>query len=660
MFGALISQLDKLIGLDGESDRHDALMVETLAAFVPRMPWLYAILLVNLSGLLVSLNGSMNFLKWFGAVILAILALRLFHWVGMRGRSLSRSDATRELRNIFVIGIVMCSAYCGWTFALYVQSGVEDRDHIILFGSLAALGCSFALSPLPGAAKIPLFLLSLPLALLLISTGKIAFVGMGLTLITLIYVAMRLINAQNLTFQRLVHSRFDIELEKKRAEAAERKAINERSLANKVAETDFLTGLVNRRALLAGIEDRARQRVPIVLALIDLDGFKPINDTFGHESGDALLVTVSRRLRDLVKPPGIVARLGGDEFALLLDGNRPEAARATVAAAIARIGEPAHHDGRNLIVSACAGMASAEAAPGDPTQIIRMADMALFSAKRSGRGTAVQFSSAIENDVKRRAAIEVALRVPGVEQDIELAYQPIVDLATREVRSFEALARWRHSELGWISPSEFIPITEQISLVEQISDSLIARAAREASLWPESTQLSFNFSAVQLCSVGSAERVVGLVRESGLHPSRLQIEITETALLADFDAGRRNLSHLSRQGVNLVLDDFGAGYASISYLREMQFDAIKLDGSLITAATNGKTGLPLLKGVLDLCRAVGLPCIAEHVETAVQAATLRRLGCRYGQGFWLGRPMPAQNAIALAKSGATRPLKLAG
>ena len=214
--------------------------------------------------------------------------------------------------------------------------------------------------------------------------------------------------------------------------------------------------------------------------------------------------------------------------------------------------------------------------------------------------------------------------------------------------SFEALARWRHSELGWISPSEFIPITEQISVVERISEVLLRRAAAEALRWPSSIRLSFNLSAVQLCSEASAQRILQLVAEAGLPPARLQLEVTETALLGDFDAARRNLALLSKAGVRLALDDFGAGYASISYLREMSFDAVKLDGSLVVAASADRAGMRLLQGVLDLCRAVDLPCIAEHVETDEQVGLLRAMGCQFGQGYWLARPMSAEQARGAA------------
>lgn len=387
-----------------------------------------------------------------------------------------------------------------------------------------------------------------------------------------------------------------------------------------------------------------------MVALLDLDGFKTINDKFGHSTGDALLVEVSRRLRELLEPSGIVARLGGDEFALLLRGRSKDVARDVVADAIQRLGEPHSCEGRQLIVSACAGVAFTQAGESDPTQMIRRADIALFAAKRKGRQRMEVFSPELEREIKRRAEIEVALRSPGVEREIELAFQPILDLGTMEVTSFEALARWRHSELGWISPSEFIPITEQIPVIEKISDGLLIRACHEALHWPETVSLSFNLSAVHLCSSGAAERVIDIVRRCNLNPARLQIEVTETALMGDFDAARRSLAQLRGEGVRLVLDDFGAGYASISYLREMQFDAIKLDGSLVTAA-NGPKGYPLLKGVIELCRAVGLPCVAEHVETEGSVGLLRDLGCQFAQGYWLARPMSAESARQITKSG---------
>jgi len=664
-FAKAAALFDDALGLSGRSERDHALRVETLHAFLPRMPWIYAILIVNLSGLLAATHDSLTYVTSAGAVLLVVLAVRLVHWTLLPRRSLSETDVGKELRNIFIVGALLCTGYCLWTFALYAQSDIEDRNHIVLFASLAALGCSFALSPMPSASKMPLYLLALPLAVLLISTRQIAFMGMGATLLTLIYVALRLIKAENVTFRRLVNSRFDLELEKRRAEGAERSALRERSLARKLAETDVLTGLANRRALLGKIEAHARERIErLAVALVDLDGFKPVNDTFGHGAGDALLVEISQRLRAIIDPLGTVARLGGDEFAVLLPDCDETDARAVIAEVIAEIERPCRYEGRTLRVSACAGIACGLADELDPTKPIRMADIALFAAKSNGRGKLEVYMHELETEIARRAEIEIALRGSQIEEEIDVAFQPILDLGALEVRSFEALARWKHSKLGWIPPSEFIPISEKISALEILTPILLRRASNEASRWPEKIRLSFNMSAVELCSERSADQIIDLVSASGLDPRRLQIEVTETAILADFDAARRNLAALRERGVLIVLDDFGAGFASISYLREMQFDAVKLDGSLLTAATPEAGGIPLLRGVLELCRSVGLPCVAEHVETENQVAMLRHLGCTYGQGYWLAPPLSAESAYQFAQSelipfGAARMLKQA-
>jgi predicted signal transduction protein with EAL and GGDEF domain len=282
------------------------------------------------------------------------------------------------------------------------------------------------------------------------------------------------------------------------------------------------------------------------------------------------------------------------------------------------------------------------------SEAVRRADIALYAAKRRSRGSVAIFSTDMQEEVERRTSIEQALREPGLAENIDLAFQPIFDLKSMELKSFEALARWRHSELGWIPPSEFIPITEQLNVVQEISEALLKRAARVARQWPKSVQLSFNLSGVQLSSAETASNVLRILAEEGIEPSRLQVEVTETALLSDYALARSSLSRLRRMGVRIVLDDFGAGYSSISYLREMHFDALKLDGSLMTAATETASGLALLRGVLALSRAMGQECVAEHIETDEQKELLIGLGCRYGQGFQLSRPISASAATRLA------------
>jgi diguanylate cyclase (GGDEF)-like protein len=646
--------LDRCLGLAEASQRARALAEERFRALGRQLPWLYAILLVNLFGVNVSYVGQGQGLLNTGNVLAILLIARMVYWLRVRRELPSKGAIKAELRRTFFVCALFCVAYSWWSLSWYRGSAGDSRVPIVLFTSLAAIGCSFGLSAFPAAARLPLLLLAVPFAVQLISEGEVIPVGMGASIIMLTVVTFRLIAAHDEGFVKLVYSRFDIERERERATTAERIANDEKARARQIADTDALTGIANRRAFLAEVEVIAlRGAGNVAVALLDLDGFKPINDTFGHETGDRLLVEVSRRLQSVIPENGTVARLGGDEFALLFPCADPAEAHSVGETAIWLVGEPFVIAHRALCISACVGVSFHGAERTDFRQSLRQADIALYNAKRAGKGKVAFFTSALEAEIRRRTAIEQALREPAIHDSIDLAFQPIIDLQTMNLTSFEALARWRHSELGWIAPSEFIPITERISVVEQISDGLLARAAEQAGRWPLSVSLSFNLSAVQLCTLSAAEKIIGIIASAGLPPSRLQIEVTETALLADFHVARRNLAHLRSHGVRILLDDFGAGYASISYLREIEFDAVKLDGTIIERASNGG-GLPLLQGVIRLCDSMGLPCVAECIETPADLAMLQNLRCRYGQGFNLARPMGADAAVHFAQSEGSR------
>ena len=414
-----------------------------------------------------------------------------------------------------------------------------------------------------------------------------------------------------------------------------------------------LTGLANRRAFLRtlGRRTRALQRgkaEPFALAMVDLDGFKPINDTFGHATGDAVLEEVGVRLA-AASGTALIARTGGDEFALLLpDASEAEGAAVTASAICAALQRPFVVDRREFRISGCCGVALLARGDCDVTQALIRADTALYSAKQKGRAGIAVFSAEMDEINRRRVRIEKALRDRDQRDSIGLLFQPIRDLATGELRAFEALARWEHPELGTVSPAEFIPIAEHISVIERLSDQLLAKAAEEARSWAAPIRLSFNLSAVQLCSAGASEEILAILERIGFTPRRLQVEVTETALLADFAVARDNLKILRAAGTRILLDDFGAGHASISYLREMQFDGIKLDGTLIASIADSLRARRLLKGVLDLCAAMALPCVAEHIECEEQRDLLRELGCRDGQGYLLAAPLSAAEAAELA------------
>lgn len=627
-----------------------ALLRERYRWLQQQIPLLYLIAIVNFTGLAVAGNADLTDFRHPASALILLAAVRLAHWLRTRGQVLTPPQILGKLKVTIGLAAGLSLGFSACAISLYASGDGYQRDLVVLFATLAALGCAYALGAFPAAARMPLLLFALPFsAWLMFAPGQGRFgVGVSLALVTLL--VLRLVELTNRGFVELVRSRSAIAGERTRARRAEQAALAEKIRANKIADSDPLTGVANRRALVAALDQRLGRTgaPPFTLALLDLDCFKPINDTFGHAAGDAVLIEVSRRLQREAGADALVARMGGDEFALLLPQDNAREATALATQLCGAIARPILSGGREFRISACCGLAVAAPGIDSVPTALSHGDAALYSGKQHGRGRVAMFTPELERANRRRIEIERALRDPATRAQFSLVFQPIFDLGTNQLRAFEALARWDHPELGAIAPSEFVPITEQINAIEEISELLLSQAAAEAASWPDEIGLSYNLSAVELCSSASAVRLLRIARRQGLDPARLQVEVTETALLADFETARFNLQALRKAGTKIVLDDFGAGFASISYLRELAFDAIKLDGSLVTAAARNAPGMRLLKGVLDMCASLHLPCIAEHIETADQLSLLKRLGCRDGQGYALAAPLDAVAARALA------------
>jgi diguanylate cyclase (GGDEF)-like protein len=629
-----------------------ALLEVRYRALQRQIPMVYLIALANALGYHLGTGLRVESLTHPVNLLLLLVAARLVYWLGNRNRVLGPEAILSELRRTLFLSALFSAAGGAWAMSLLGTGAPQQDELLILFTALTGVGVSYGLSSFPSAARMPQLLFSIPFALALAFSPYSGHLGVGISLALVSLLTLRLLNLQNKGFVAIVWSRFETENERERARKAEIEALAEKARVKRIAESDSLTDLANRRAFLDALAERLNDTAgpPFALALFDLDGFKPINDTFGHAAGDSLLVEVGARLRREAGEAAFAARIGGDEFALILPASDEAAAEAQGDRLCAALGRPYPVDGREFRISACCGIVYLTPGQGDVTAALHCGDAALYHGKQIGRGCIALFTPELAKASERRVAIERALRKPGIGEEIGLVFQPIFDLRSGAIRTFEALARWDHPELGRIGPSEFIPITEQINVIEEITDVLLARAATEATEWPESVHLSFNLSAVQLCSATSAARILGIVEAAGLDPERLQLEVTETALLADFETARVNLDALREAGARIVLDDFGAGFASISYLREIRFDAIKLDGSLVTSAVRSASALRLLKGVLDLCASLNVPCIAEHIEEAEQLALLHRLKCRDGQGFALSPPLDPPEARALASA----------
>jgi diguanylate cyclase (GGDEF)-like protein len=620
-----------------------AIAEERYASLRRQVPIVYLLGFVNLAGMEMATVGRLapgfnlpTFIALCGLV-------RLSQWYGA-SRKPKQDEMVRRMAQTVLFAAIVCIAVCVRCVHLLMTGDTASHMAVMLFGGLTAIGVSYGLTALPAASRIPLVLIILPVSATAALSGDAQFAWAGFGLVVVSALTMRLLSMHNLHLTDLIRSRSTIEHQQILAECAHQEAVV-------AATTDFLTGLPNRRAFVAAIESAiaSKEGNAFALGLLDLNRFKAINDTFGHDAGDQLLQRVAERLLAEAGGSGIVARLGGDEFGILLPGV-PSARDARTAGSriLNVVNRPVTINNREFEVSASCGLAlSQDTDQPSPSRIMADADLALYQAKDSASAHLAIFERRMEAPRRRRLQIERALRVPGIENALHLVFQPIVDLNSRRIIAHEALARWTDPELGPVAPSEFMPIAEQLNLIDGINSHLMALAFEQARAWPTEIKLSFNLSALQLCSSGFAAKVLDELGKAGIETARLQVEVTETALLADFERARHNLTTLSKAGVTIVLDDFGAGYASIGYLRELRFDQIKLDGALVTAAQDSTDGRRLLGAVIGLCEMLGVSSVAEHIESEELLNLVMRLGCRAGQGFWLHRPVAAQSLHGL-------------
>jgi diguanylate cyclase (GGDEF)-like protein len=424
-----------------------------------------------------------------------------------------------------------------------------------------------------------------------------------------------------------------------------------------LAHHDGLTDLANRLLFQERLKQamlRAQRKVTsVALLYLDLDRFKEINDTLGHAVGDLVLKAVAERLHKCTRKNDLVARLGGDEFAIVLEsGDATKDAAALAARVINCLAEPHLIDGRQLIVGTTIGIAVASGEGDDPDQLVKNADLALYRAKNDERGSFCFFERDMDTRMRARRAMEVDLKTALEVGQLELNYQPLLNLTTNRISSCEALLRWNHPVRGWVSPADFIPTAEATGLIAPIGEWVLREACREAANWPTDIKIAVNLSPLQFKVGNILLAVVSALAASGLSASRLELEITESVLIADNDAARDILTQLHAMGVGIALDDFGTGYSSLSYLRSFPFNKIKIDRCFISdLGGEDKSALTILRMVTQLGRALGMTVTAEGVETAEQLEIVRGEKCTEMQGYLLSRPVAASEIRLLLSSG---------
>jgi len=625
------------------------LMRAQFGAFSKQVPLLYFILMSNTIAVAYTyVNVAPDWLTMIVPGVLTVLAgLRTYWW--LRQRHLVRSDADilRNLRATNWLTLPIGAGFTAWSFALYPYGDPFAKSQVAFYMAVTVIGCIFSLMHLRSAALIVTLIVDVPYVLFFFATGEPTLKAIAVNnllvsgaMVTVLFIYYR-------DFADLVASRKSL-----LAQQAATQALSDENF--RLANLDSLTELPNRRRFFAELSsafaDAERRHVRVAVGIIDLDGFKPINDNYGHSVGDRVLIEAGRRIREVCEGFGPqrveFARLGGDEFGLVVCGG-PEDADLT------RLGErigsqvklPYQLDTAHTGLSCSIGFASFPDAATTSEALYECADYALYHAKRHQRGRTVIFSSELEAEIRSRGVIENLLRTSDFGTEMELVFQPIVDAMSEHTAGFETLARWHSPRLGWVSPADFIPAAERIGLIRPLTQALLARALAKAKTWPDELRLSFNLSAHDICAAEGILPLISIIEKSGLSPRRIDFEITETAVTFDFVRAQQSIATLKAMGCGISLDDFGTGYSSLSHVHRLPLDKIKVDRSFVAEINENPVSHKIVKSLAGLCDDMEIACVVEGVETRAQLDSLRRLGCDFIQGYYFAKPMPA-NAIA--------------
>lgn len=418
-----------------------------------------------------------------------------------------------------------------------------------------------------------------------------------------------------------------------------------------LAMNDALTGMANRRALCTGLQTALTRaecnHTHVATLMIDLDRFKPINDRHGHGIGDLVLKEVARRLHDVLRNGELRARFGGDEFVAIVEhSGARDLVRRVSHRVIEALSEPMTFDGLRVQVGASIGIALYPTDATTEADLLRKADLALYRAKQQGRGTLRFYDVSMEIDSDELARLEDELRNAVSSGAIVPYFQPIIDLESGRTRGFEMLCRWPHATRGLVQPGDIIPLAETAGFIDELTITMLRIGCAQARSLPSTMTLALNIAPQQLEDDWLAQKLLAVLTETGFPPHRLEIEITEQALVSDFAAAKHVITSLRNIGIKIALDDFGTGYSSLYYLAELPFDTIKIDRSLIATLHERDESRKIVTAIVGLGKSLGLSTIAEGVETARTVDLLREIGCRAAQGYYIGKPMPIAEAAA--------------
>lgn len=629
-----------------------ALTAAQFEAFSKQVPLLYFILATNMISLSWTHQGSApDYLVLYLPIFMtALFVLRSLIWLRGRRRERSPEQAYRQLRATNILSFPIAVFCTVWSISLLPYGDAFQKAHVAFFMAITVIGCIFCLMHLRSAALIVTVTVNLPFFVVMCLSGEPTFIATGVNVI-LVTMAMIMILISHYRDFRQLHESRNVLMLQQQALQEQNKAMQALSDENmRLANLDSLTLLANRRSFFHMLEkafsraNAAGERLAV--GVIDLDGFKPVNDLYGHSAGDKVLIEIGNRLSTIADSRLSVFRLGGDEFGLLLQGKVAEADAIALGDRVCELIAQRINIGSGMVqVTGSVGFALYPDVGATAQEIYELADYALYTAKRHHRAGTVIFNAVQANELNRQKVVEEALVAADLENELSLVYQPITCVNRRICIGFEALARWDSPRIGQVSPAEFIPVAEHNGRITLITRLLLERALDVARLWPDDIYLSFNLSPHDLSSPENTLKIVAIVLKSGFDPHRINFEITETAVMHDFEQASASVQMLRELGAGISLDDFGTGYSSLNHVHKLPLTKIKIDGSFVRNIHTRRTSFNIVKSVLALCAEMELEAIVEGVETEEELRILENLGVRAVQGYYFGKPMLATETL---------------
>ncbi|WP_033069370.1 putative bifunctional diguanylate cyclase/phosphodiesterase [Thalassospira australica] len=614
-----------------------------------QIPVLYMLLLANAVALAYTHYGvAPDWMTVYAVFVLAVICVvRGVTWHRARFDIDDIDACIKRLRRIRVLAFLIAVIFTLWAITMFGYGDPFQRGHVAYFISITVVGCIFCLVNFPPAALLVVAIVLGTFVLFFGFSGNEVYVAIAVNMALVSLMIVQIIRSFYANFAGLIQTQNDLE--------KQHDAMIDLSRQNEaLALIDPLTGLSNRRAFFSILEDTvnaARETDRFAVAMIDLDGFKPVNDVHGHPSGDELLQQAGERLRKILGSETLLARLGGDEFGVLLKGYDDSLALLELGNRLCdELNRPFVLGGVTVQVSASLGFASFPTVARSPIGLFERADFALYHAKKNARGEAVLFAAHHETLIRHDSQIEQALRKADLADELSLHYQPVFDIRSRHVNSVEALARWDSVFMGRVSPATFFPVAEKTGQVGVLTRVLFEKLLIDMESWPHQVPVSFNLSARDIVLSDTVEWLIDEIKRHKIDPGRLTFEVTETAFLRDFEAARTSIRYLREHGARIAMDDFGIGYSSLRYVHELEFDVLKVDRSFIAPLPVNERSRRIVKTVIDMCQNLGIDCVLEGIETDRQRDALTALGGHLMQGYFFARPSRDVKFEALAGS----------